>query len=124
MATIVIKRKLNRKFITNKYNELKQVEYGNPKSKVALKYVIAKKTLSTRLKNKEKIFDAVKKGDNSICHHLRKESFSNLDQAIFKWFLIVWSKDVAVSALVLKNKAIEFTKKMKTFNIFMLQMIG
>ena len=37
---------------------------------------------------------------------------ANLDQALFKWFLVVRSRDVAVSALVFKTKAIEFAQKM------------
>ena len=112
MATIATKRKLNTKSIKDKYNALKEIEDGNTKSKVALKYGIPKNTLSTWFKNKEKIFDAVKKGNNSKRQRLREGSFANLDQAIFKWLLIVRSRDVAVSALILKTKAMEFAEKM------------
>ena len=37
---------------------------------------------------------------------------TNLDQVMFKWLLIVWSRNVAVSALVFKTKVIEFAEKM------------
>ena len=37
---------------------------------------------------------------------------ANLDQAVFKWLLVVRSRDVAVSALFFKTKAIEFAEKM------------
>lgn len=43
--------------------------------------------------------------------------FANLSQAIFKWFLIVLSIDVAFSALIFKTKAIEFTEKMTVKDI-------
>ena len=60
MATIASKRKLNTKSIKDKYNALKEVEDGKTKSQVAAKYGIPKNTLSTWLKNKDKIFDATK----------------------------------------------------------------
>ena len=41
-----------------------------------------------------------------------QSTFATLDQAMFKWLLVVRSKDVAVSALVFKTEAIEFAKKM------------
>ena len=105
MAAIATKRKLNTKSIKDEYNTLKEVEDGNPKSKVALKHRMTKNTLSTWLKNKEKIFDAVKKGNNSKRQCLTEGSFANLDQTIFKWLLTFNSRDVAVSALIFKGKA-------------------
>ena len=88
------------------------MEDRNTNSQVAVKYGISKKTLSTWLKNKDKIFEATKKGSNSKCQRLRQGTFANLDQAIFKWLLVVESRDVAVSALVFKTKATEFAEKM------------
>ena len=111
MATIAGKRKLNTKSIKDKYNALKEVE--NRKS---LKYGIPKNTLSTWLKNKDKIFEAAKKGNNSKRQRLREGAFASLDQATFKWLLIVRSRDVAISALVLKAKAVEFAEKMSIEN--------
>ena len=116
MATIAGKRKLNTKSIKDKYNALKEVENGKMKSQVATKYGIPKNTLSTWLKNKDKIFEAAKKGNNSKRQRSREGAFASLDQAIFKWFLIVRSRDVAVSALVLKTKAVEFAEKMSIEN--------
>ena len=65
------------------------MEDGKIKSQVAAKYGILKNTLSTSLKNKDKIFEATKKGSNSKRQRLRQGTFSNLDQAMFKWLLIV-----------------------------------
>ena len=116
MATIASKRKLNTKSIKDKYSALKEVEDGKTKSQVAAKYGIPKNTLSTWLKNKDKIFEATKKGSNSKRQRLRQGTFANLDQAMFKWLLVVRSRDVAVSALVFKTKAIEFAEKMNVEN--------
>ena len=116
MATIASKRKSNTKSIKDKYNALKEVEDGKTKSQVAARYGIPKSTLSTWLKNKDKIFKATKKGSNSKPQRLRQGTFANLDQAMFKWLLVVRNRDVAVSALVFKTKAIEFAEKMNVEN--------
>ena len=108
MATIASKRKLNTKLIKDKYSALKEVGDGKTKSEAAAKYGIPKNTLSTWLKNKDKVFEATKKVSSSKRQQLREGTFVNLDQAMFKWLLVVRSRDVAVSALVFKTKAIEF----------------
>ena len=112
MATIASKRKLNTKSIKDKYNALKEVEDGKTKSQVVAKYGIPKNTLFTWLKNKDKIFEVMKNGSNSKRQRLRQGIFANLDQVMFKWLLVVRSRDVAVSALVFKTKATEFVEKM------------
>ena len=71
MSTIASKRKLNTKSIKDEYSTLKEVEDGKTKSQVAAKYGIPKSTLSTWLKNKDKIFEATKKGSNSKRPRLR-----------------------------------------------------
>ena len=55
MATIASKCKLNTKSIKDKYSALQEVEDRKAKSQVAAKYAIPKNTLSTWLKNKDKI---------------------------------------------------------------------
>ena len=88
------------------------------KNKVASRCNVeyTKDTLSTWLKNKDKISEAIKKRSNPKRQRLRQGTFANLDQAIFKWLLVVRSRDVAVSALVFKTKAIEFAEKMNLKN--------
>ena len=116
MATIASKRKLNTKSIKDKYNALKEVEDGKTKSQVTVKYGIPRNTLSTWLKNKDKIFEATKKGSSSKRQRLRQGTFANLDQAMFKWLLVIRSRDAAVLALVFKTKATEFAEKMNAEN--------
>ena len=110
MATIADKHKLNTKSIKDKYNALKKVEDGEMKSQVTAKYGTPKNTLSTWLINKDKIIEATKIGSNSKRQCLRQGTFANLDQAVFKWLRLVRSRDVAVSALVFKTKAIKFER--------------
>ena len=84
MATIASKRKLNTKSVRDKYRALKEVEVGKTKSQVTAKYSILKNTLSTWLKNKDKIFEATKEGSNSKLQRLRQDTFANLNRAMFK----------------------------------------
>ena len=84
MATIASKRKLNTKSVKDKYRALKEVEVGKTKSQVTAKYSILKNTLSTWLKNKDKIFEATKEGSNSKLQRLRQDTFANLNRAMFK----------------------------------------
>ena len=84
MTTVASKRKLNTKSIIDKYQALKEVEEGKSKLQVAAKYGIPKNTLSTWMKNKDKIFQAAKKGMNTKRQRLRAGNYEKLDQAIFK----------------------------------------
>ena len=77
MTTIASKRKLNAKSVKDKYSALKEVEDGKTKSQADAKYGIPKNTLSTWLKNKDKIFEAMKKGSNSKRQLLRHGTFAN-----------------------------------------------
>ena len=77
-----------------------------------MKYGIPKNTLSTWIKNKEKIFESMKtQGNKSKRRRLKQKTFANLDDLIFKWFLTVRSRNVAVLASILKTKAKEFSEK-------------
>ena len=55
-------------------------------------------------------------GSNSKRQRLRQDTFVNLDQAKFKWFLAVLSRVVAVSTLAFKTKAIDFEEKINVEN--------
>ena len=123
MGTIASKHKLNTKSIKDKYNALKEVEDGKTKSQVAANYGVPKNTLSTWLKNKDKIFEATKKGSNSKRQQLRQGTFANLDQAMFKWLLVVRSRDIIRSLkanykTMSIKKLIEAMEKKKTLPEF------
>ena len=75
MATIPSKCKLNAKSIKDKYSALKEVE---DKKTFAAKYVIRKNILHTWITNKDKIFEATKKGSNSKCQRLKEGYFCKL----------------------------------------------
>ena len=58
------KRKCIHKTLREKCQALKDLEKGESNKDVAAKYNVPKNTLSTWVKNKKKLFDALKKGTN------------------------------------------------------------
>ena len=112
MVTVAKKGKLNIKPIKERYAALKEVEEGSTKSQVAMNYGIPKNTLSTWIKNKEKIFESMKmQGNKSKRRRLRQGTFANLDDLIFKGLLTVRGRNLVVSASIPKTKAKELAEK-------------
>ena len=81
------KRKLDIKSSKEKYKALKDLEKGLLNKNVAVKYGISRNTVSTWLKNKEKIVSAFESGKNPKRLKLKTAENDNLDKYIYKWFL-------------------------------------
>ena len=54
---------------------------------VAAKYGVPKNTLSTWVKNKEKLLDALEKGSNVNRQKLKTGKHELVNKAVFNWFL-------------------------------------
>ena len=72
------------------------------------KYNVALNTISTWLKNKEKIISALTKGKNP-----KGGSYNKLDQAVYKYFLNVRSQNILVSGPMLKEKAMAYARQLQ-----------
>ena len=77
------KRKYTHKTFREKCQALKDLEKGESNKDVATKYKVPKNTLSTWVKNKEKLFDALKKGTNVNGQKLKSGSHELVEQAFF-----------------------------------------
>ena len=77
------KRKYTYKTFREKCQALKDLEKGESNKDVATKYKVPKNTLSTWVKNKEKLFDAIKKGTNVKGQKLKSGSHELVEQAFF-----------------------------------------
>ena len=77
------KRKLDIKLLNEKYEALKDLEKGFSNKDVAVKYVFPRNTVSTWLKNKEKIVSAFKSGKNPKRLKLKTAENGNLDKCIY-----------------------------------------
>ena len=110
------KRKYTHKTLREKCQALKDLEKGESNKDVAAKYNVPKNTLSTWVKNKEKLFDALKKGTNVKRQKLKSGNHELVDQAIFNWFLNMRSQNVPLSASMIQGKAVIFAKELNTEN--------
>ena len=76
------KRKYNHKSLREKCQALKDLEKGMSNKDVAAKYNVPKTTLSTWVKNKEKLLDSLEKGTNVKRQKLRTGNFELVDKAV------------------------------------------
>jgi hypothetical protein len=106
------KRKLSTKTLSTKYEALKKIERGIPKKDVAAEYNVPRNTLSTWLKNKEKIVNAFESGNNRSTQKLKSSSYENLDKAVYKWFVKVRDEGLPVNGPILKEKAIKYAEEL------------
>ena len=110
------KRKYTHKTLREKYQALKDLEKAESNKNVAVKYNVPKNTLSTWVKNKEKLFDALKKGTNVKRQKLKSGNHESVDEVIFNWFLNIRSQNVPLSDSMIQEKAVIFAKELNTEN--------
>ena len=103
--------------LREKCQALQDLEKGESKNDVAAKYNVPKNNLSTWVKNKEKLFDALKKGTNVKRQKSKSDNHELVDQTIFDWFLNMRSQNVSLSASMIQEKAVTFAKELNTENI-------
>ena len=110
------KRNLSAKILSIKYQALKKIERGVPKKDVAAEYNVACNTISTWLKNKEKIMKAFEGGNNRSSQKLKSSNYDDLDQAVYMWFVKTRDEGIPVNGPVLKEKAIQYAKELDIEN--------
>ena len=76
------KQRCNCKTLREKCQALKDLQKGESNKDVAAKYNVPKNTLSTWVKKKQKIFDALKKGTNVKRQKLKSGNHELVDQGI------------------------------------------
>ena len=96
MSTIT-KRKISSNSLKDKYEALKKVERGIQNEYVAAQYNVPRNTLSTWIKNKEKIVKAFESGNSPSTKKLKTSENENLDQALYKWFVKVREQGVPIA---------------------------
>ena len=111
MSLVQVKHKCQARPLKQKYEALQEVAKGAPKSTVACKYNnVPNNTLSTWIKNKDKIIQSYRECGNVKRRRVRYSPNENLDKAVYKWLLAVRSKNAVVNTLILKEKSSIFAK--------------
>ncbi|KAK9712064.1 Tc5 transposase DNA-binding domain [Popillia japonica] len=94
--------------ISAKLKILEEVETGTfSKTKITERYKIAKSTLSTIIKYKEKIDAAVAAGSFGSMRHIRKASHKDIENELLAWFKRARNSNVSISGPLMKEKAKE-----------------
>ena len=110
------KQRYTCKTLREKCQVLKDLQKGESNKDVAAKYNVPKNTLSTWVKKKQKLFNALKKGTNVKRQKLKSGNHELVDQAIFNWFLSMQSHNIPLSASMIQEKAVIFAKGLNTEN--------
>ena len=111
MSLVQVKRKCQARPLKQKYEALQEVAKGALKSTVTRKYNnVPNNTLSTWIKNKDKIIQSYRECGNVKRRRVRYSPNENLDKAVYKWLLAVRSKNTVINTLILKEKSIIFAK--------------
>ena len=97
------KRKHVHKTLQGKCQAVKHIEKGFPNKDVATKYGVPKNTISTWIKNKDKILSSLEKGQNVKRRKLGAGAHEVLDAAVFKWFLNMQSQNVPLSGGIIQE---------------------
>ena len=90
---------------------LKILEKGMSNRDVAAKYGVPKNTLSSWVKNKEKLLDSAEKGNNIKRQNLRTGNFEMVEKAVYNWFLSMRSQNVPLSTVMIQEKTLTFAKE-------------
>ena len=110
MSLVQVKRKYQTRQLKQKYETLHKVAKGAPKSTVAHKYNVPNNTLSTWIKNKDKIIQSYRECGNVKHQRVQYSPYENFDKAVYKWLLVLRGKNAVVNTLILKEKLSIFAK--------------
>ncbi|KFR08652.1 Tigger transposable element-derived protein 4, partial [Nipponia nippon] len=99
--------------IEEKIDIISAVESGKKKADIAAKYGIKKNSLSSIMKNKEKVLEAFESlRFDPKRKRLRTAFYTDLEEALMKWYRTAQCLNVPVSGPMLRLKANDFAQKL------------
>ncbi|NXI40702.1 TIGD4 protein, partial [Galbula dea] len=99
--------------IEEKIDIISAVESGKKKADIAAKYGIKRNSLSSIMKNKEKVLEAFESlRFDPKRKRLRTAFYSDLEEALVKWYRIAQCLNVPVNGPMLRLKANDFAQKL------------
>ncbi|XP_074947037.1 tigger transposable element-derived protein 4 [Phalacrocorax aristotelis] len=99
--------------IEEKIDIISAVESGKKKADIAAKYGIKKNSLSSIMKNKEKVLEAFETlRFDPKRKRLRTAFYTDLEEALMKWYRIAQCLNVPVNGPMLRLKANDFARKL------------
>ena len=89
---------------------MRDLENGISNKNITEKYGVPKNTVSTWLKNKEKLFTAFEKSSNKR-KKVKESNYPDIDTVIFKRFLSQRGKSVPIDGTFIKKKVMNHAKE-------------
>ena len=107
-----VKRKLNATTLKEKCDILSHIEKGMTDKEAADKFGVPENTISTWIKNKEKIFQALEESAPST-KKLSGYQYEKVDKALFEWFVLQRSQNISIDGSVIQEKGLFFAEKLE-----------
>ena len=104
-----VKRKLKNTKLIQKCQIIRQIEKGMTNKEASEKFGVPKNTMSTWVKNKDKLFEGLEQS-SSDAKKMRRCDYEQVDKAVFKWLKWQRSENVPIDGPILKEKALQFAK--------------
>ena len=79
------------------------------KKEASEKFGVPKNTISTWMKNKDKLFEDLEQS-SSDAKKMRGCDYEQVDKAVFEWFSLQIRQNVPIDCPILKEKALQFAK--------------
>uniref|UniRef100_H2ZVU2 Tigger transposable element derived 4 n=1 Tax=Latimeria chalumnae TaxID=7897 RepID=H2ZVU2_LATCH len=112
-SSLPVIRKKKSLSIEEKVDIISSVERGRKKAEIAAEYGIKKNSLSSIMKNKKKILDAYESlRFDPRRKRLRTASYTDLEEALIRWYQIARCLNVPVNGPMLRLKANDFAQKL------------
>ena len=111
-----VKRKLKYRKLIRKCQIIRQIEKGMTNKEASEKFGVPKNTISTWMKNKDKLFEGLEQS-SSDAKKMRGCDYEQVGKAVFKWFSLQRSQNIPIDSPILKEKALQFAKSFN-FPIF------
>ena len=107
-----VKPKLNTKTLKEKCDILSHIEKGMTNKEATDKFGVPKNTISTWIKNKEKIFQALEESAPST-KKVRGCQYEKVSKTLFEWFVLQRSQNIPIDGSIVQEKGLFFAKKLE-----------
>ena len=104
-----VKRKLKNTKLIQKCQIIRQIEKGMTNKEASEKFSVPKNTISTWMKNKDKLFEGLQQS-SSDAKKMRRCDYEQVDKAVFKWFSLQRSQNIPIDGPILKEEGLQFAK--------------
>ena len=95
--------------VKRKLKNTKLIQKCQTNKEASEKFDVPKNTISTWMKNKDKLFEGLEQS-SSDAKKMRRCDYEQVDKAVFKSFSLQRSQNVPIDGPILKEKALQFAK--------------